>query len=226
MAGNKKPASLTGNLLARKGQASAAGFDELPFDLEEAERAEGGPAAVSPSVAAAVPVVAPPPDQDSDPDFAALARYTPAPDRQLQRPRRPRAKQTILIVEDNPLDMKLFRDLLEIQGYATVQARNGKEALTYARQHRPDLIVMDMDLPDISGLELTRRFRADAELRTFPIVVVTAFVTGGNEAEIRDAGCDAYIAKPISVSGFLHTCARVCRAAEEASTAPGSTQKA
>jgi two-component system cell cycle response regulator DivK len=114
----------------------------------------------------------------------------------------------ILIVEDNDLNMKLLHDLLEAKGYATLQTKDGREALKLARQHRPDLILMDIQLPEVSGLEVTRWIKADDDLTTIPIIAVTAFAMKGDEEKIREGGCEAYIAKPISVTNFLQTVRR------------------
>jgi two-component system cell cycle response regulator DivK len=114
----------------------------------------------------------------------------------------------ILIVEDNDLNMKLLHDLLEAKGYATLQTKDGREALKLARQHRPDLILMDIQLPEVSGLEVTRWIKADDDLTTIPIIAVTAFAMKGDEEKIREGGCEAYIAKPISVANFLQTVER------------------
>jgi two-component system, cell cycle response regulator DivK len=114
----------------------------------------------------------------------------------------------ILIVEDNDLNMKLFHDLLEAQGYATLQTKDGMEALKLARQHHPDLILMDIQLPEVSGLEVTRWIKADDDLMTIPIIAVTAFAMKGDEEKIRAGGCEAYIAKPIAVTNFLRTVER------------------
>ena len=116
--------------------------------------------------------------------------------------------KTILIVEDNDLNMKLFNDLLQANGYNTMQTKSGKEALRLTRDHRPDLILMDIQLPEISGLEVTKRLKADDELKDIPIVAVTAFAMKGDEEKIRNGGCEGYIAKPISVSNFLETIAK------------------
>ena len=113
--------------------------------------------------------------------------------------------KTVLIVEDNELNMKLFHDLLDAHGYRTVQTRNGMEALELARKHRPDLILMDIQLPEVSGLEVTKWLKEDDELRAIPVVAVTAFAMKGDEERIRAGGCEAYISKPISVSQFLAT---------------------
>ena len=114
----------------------------------------------------------------------------------------------VLIVEDNELNMKLFHDLLDAQGYETLQTREGLQALALAREHKPDLILMDIQLPEISGLEVTKWLKEDAELASIPVVAVTAFAMKGDEEKIREGGCEAYIAKPISVANFLQTVER------------------
>jgi len=119
----------------------------------------------------------------------------------------PRQKK-VLIVEDNDLNMKLFNDLLVAHGYDTLQTKDGNEALALARQHRPDLILMDIQLPEVSGLQVTRWIKEDDDLRTIPVVAVTAFAMKGDEEKIRDGGCEAYIAKPISVASFMRTVER------------------
>ncbi|WP_155140352.1 response regulator [Roseibium sp. RKSG952] len=113
--------------------------------------------------------------------------------------------KTVLIVEDNELNMKLFHDLLEAHGYETLQTRTGIEALDLARGHHPDLILMDIQLPEVSGLEVTRWIKEDEDLRTIPVIAVTAFAMKGDEERIRQGGCEAYISKPISVAKFLET---------------------
>ena len=114
-------------------------------------------------------------------------------------------KKTVLIVEDNELNMKLFNDLLEAHGYATVQTRSGVEAVGLARQHRPNLILMDIQLPEVSGLQVTQWLKDDPELAHIPIVAITAFAMKGDEEKIRQGGCEAYLSKPISVVKFLET---------------------
>ena len=111
----------------------------------------------------------------------------------------------VLIVEDNELNMKLFHDLLEAQGYDTLETREGLAALALARQHMPDLILMDIQLPEISGLEVTKWLKDDQELRRIPVVAVTAFAMKGDEERIREGGCEAYLSKPISVGKFIET---------------------
>ncbi|HXZ67896.1 MAG TPA: response regulator [Alphaproteobacteria bacterium] len=116
--------------------------------------------------------------------------------------------KTVLIVEDNELNMKLFHDLLDAHGYKTLQTKDGMEALEIARNHRPDLILMDIQLPEVSGLEVTKWLKEDDELAAIPVIAVTAFAMKGDEEKIREGGCEAYIAKPISVGQFLETVRR------------------
>ena len=112
--------------------------------------------------------------------------------------------KTVLIVEDNDLNMKLFHDLLEAHGYNTIQTKDGMEALSLAREHSPDLILMDIQLPEVSGLEVTKWIKEDETLKSIPVIAVTAFAMKGDEEKIREGGCEAYIAKPISVENFLN----------------------
>ena len=116
--------------------------------------------------------------------------------------------KTVLIVEDSELNMRLFNDLLEAFGYKTVKTRDGRTAVQLAREHKPDLIVMDIQLPEISGLEITDRLKKDTALKNIPVVAVTAFAMRGDEQKILAAGCDAYLSKPISVTTFLETIRR------------------
>ena len=115
------------------------------------------------------------------------------------------ATKTVLVVEDNDLNMKLFHDLLEAHGYEIVQTRNGLEAMDLARKHRPDLILMDIQLPEVSGLDVTRWIKEDDDLKTIPVIAVTAFAMKGDEERIRQGGCEAYLSKPISVGKFIET---------------------
>ncbi len=115
----------------------------------------------------------------------------------------PERAKTILIVEDNELNMKLFHDLLEAHGYKTIEAHSGPEALKLAARIRPDLIILDIQLPEISGLQVTKELKADPSLAGIPVIAVTAFAMKGDEERIRAGGCEDYIAKPISVAGFL-----------------------
>ena len=116
--------------------------------------------------------------------------------------------KTVLVVEDNVLNMKLFHDLLQAYGYNVLQTGDGMEALRLARQHRPDMIIMDIQLQDISGLEVTKWLKDDETLKTIPVVAITAFAMKGDEERYLEGGCDAYIAKPISIANFLQTVER------------------
>lgn len=111
----------------------------------------------------------------------------------------------VLIVEDNELNMKLFQDLLDAHGYETAQTREGLKAIDLAKKYKPDLILMDIQLPGVSGLEITKWIKDDKALAKIPVVAVTAFAMKGDEKRIRAGGCEAYIAKPISVTNFLET---------------------
>lgn len=121
-------------------------------------------------------------------------------------------RKKVLIVEDNELNMKLFHDLLMAKGHATIQTREGSSAIDLARQHKPDLILMDIQLPGISGIDVTKQLKADPELRHIPVIAVTAFAMRKDEERIRGGGCDAYITKPITVAGFFETVGRFLNA--------------
>jgi two-component system cell cycle response regulator DivK len=128
-------------------------------------------------------------------------------------PSDPAAKR-ILVVEDNELNMKLLNDVLEAHGYAVMSTSKGAIAVEWARQYRPDLILMDLQLPDLSGLDATRQLKADAETRSIPVIAVTAFAMAGDEKKALDHGCDAYVAKPIVLRDFLNLIARFVGASE------------
>jgi two-component system cell cycle response regulator DivK len=113
------------------------------------------------------------------------------------------ATKRILIVEDNELNMKLLRDVLEAYGYTTITTGEGEAALALARENQPELILMDLQLPDISGFDAVRRLKDDPATRTIPIVAVTAFAMVGDERKALMSGCDAYVAKPILLRDFL-----------------------
>lgn len=112
---------------------------------------------------------------------------------------------TILIVEDNELNMELFADLLEDEGYRVLRSADGLDGFRQARELRPDLIVMDIQLPTVSGLEVTRWLKEEPELSGIPVLAVTAFAMKGDETRMLEGGCQAYMAKPISVGRFLDT---------------------
>ncbi len=113
--------------------------------------------------------------------------------------------RTILIVEDNDLNLKLFRDLLSANGYKTIETKEGIEAVGLARNAKPDLIIMDIQLPEISGLDITRKIKSDAEMKHIPVIAVTAFAMKDDEEKILAAGCEAYLSKPIAIDHFLAT---------------------
>jgi two-component system cell cycle response regulator DivK len=114
----------------------------------------------------------------------------------------------ILIVEDNDLNLKLFRDLLGANGYETCETKEGIEAISLTRTMMPDLIIMDIQLPEISGLDVTRKIKADAQIKHIPVIAVTAFAMKDDEEKIMAAGCEAYLSKPIAIDDFLATIKR------------------
>jgi two-component system, cell cycle response regulator DivK len=114
------------------------------------------------------------------------------------------AKQ-VLIVEDNDLNMKLFNDLLEAHGYSTLKSRSGLEGFELARRHRPDLVLMDIQLPEVSGIDIIKLLKEDEDLRAIPVIAITAFAMKGDEERIRESGCEGYLSKPISVAKFVET---------------------
>jgi two-component system cell cycle response regulator DivK len=114
-------------------------------------------------------------------------------------------KKLVMIVEDNDLNLKLFRDLLEAHGYDTIHTRDGFQVLALARKNHPDLILMDIQLPEVSGIEITGWLKADQELKSIPVIAITAFAMRGDEEKIRAGGCDDYLSKPIAVHQFIAT---------------------
>ena len=115
---------------------------------------------------------------------------------------------TVLVIEDNAQNLTLMRDLLQVQGYHVLEAEDGMQGWKLAQEHRPDLILMDIQLPDVSGLEVTKWLKNDETLRTIPVVAVTAFAMKGDEEKFLAEGCDGYISKPVSLSDFLQTLQR------------------
>ena len=113
--------------------------------------------------------------------------------------------KTVMIIEDNELNMKLFCDLLEVSGYGTLPFDNGKNAVALVRQHRPDLVLVDIQLPEVSGLDIIQWLKREEDLRDIPVIAVTAFAMKGDEERIRQTGCDSYISKPIVVGDFIRT---------------------
>lgn len=114
-----------------------------------------------------------------------------------------RMAKRILVVEDNDLNRKLFCDVLKSQGYAVEPVADGLDALERARGFVPNLIIMDIQLPNVSGLELIETAKADPVLRSVPVLAVTAYAGKGDEERIRDAGADSYLAKPVSIGPFM-----------------------
>jgi two-component system cell cycle response regulator DivK len=129
-----------------------------------------------------------------------------------------RVAKKILVVEDNELNLKLFCDLLRAHGYEAEPVRDGREALEKARAFEPDLIVMDIQMPHISGLELIEQVKADEDLKVIPIMAVTAYAAKGDEERIRDAGAEGYVSKPISVIRFVEEVAALLEAARLSSS--------
>lgn len=135
----------------------------------------------------------------------------------------------ILVVEDNELNLKLFCDLLRIHGYEAEPVRDGREAVDRARAFAPDLIVMDIQMPYVSGLELIERIKADDGLKATPVMAVTAYAAKGDEERIRDAGAEGYVSKPISVLKFVEAVAALLEAAaarEEAESMRAEAEEA
>lgn len=112
---------------------------------------------------------------------------------------------SVLVVEDNPQNMMFMRDLLEASGYNVLQAKDGMQGWDLAREHRPSLIFMDIQLPDVSGLEVTKWLKNDPDLKSIPIIAVTAFAMAGDKERILGVGCDGYISKPCSIPDILQT---------------------
>jgi two-component system, cell cycle response regulator DivK len=156
----------------------------------------------------------------SAPGYMNGANHGPAPVPDSGLPPRkrttPRSEpKRILIVEDNELSLKLLRDVLEFHGYTVISTNLGAAALDLARKHRPHLILLDIQLPDIPGTEAAGRLKADEQVRAIPVVAVTAFAMSGDRAKILGSGCDDYVTKPINILDFL---ALVGRYTKEAAT--------
>ena len=112
-------------------------------------------------------------------------------------------KKCILVVEDQEDNRQILRDLLTSGGFDMIEAENGEEAITAAETNKPDLILMDIQLPLLDGYEATRRIKANPELTAIPIIVVTSYALSGDEEKARRAGCDDYVAKPFSPRELL-----------------------
>ncbi|AUW59998.1 two-component system response regulator [Sphingobium sp. SCG-1] len=111
----------------------------------------------------------------------------------------------MLVVEDNELNLKLFCDLLRAHGHDALPVRDGRDALTQARDFSPELIIMDIHLPHVSGIDIIIALKADTTLAPVPVMAVTAYAGKGDEEKIRAAGAEAYVSKPISVMKFMET---------------------
>ncbi len=175
-------ASLSGSLLARKGTANASGF------------------ATAPDAVPPLPI-----DASLRP---AGRRESEIGYRHIPAPHDARAVRKILIVEDDFLNMKLMIDLFEDHGYGTFQAVNGQEAIIMARAKRPDLIVMDIQLPGLSGLDVIRQLKSDGAIKDIPVIAVSAMARAEEEAMIRSAGFDEFLSKPFTVRSMLLTVSR------------------
>jgi two-component system, cell cycle response regulator DivK len=116
---------------------------------------------------------------------------------------------TVLIVEDNEKNMKLARDILRAKGYATLEAVNGLDGVKLALEHKPDLVLMDIQLPDINGIEAFERIRANADTAKIPVVAFTASVTANDRSRIGDAGFDGFLGKPINLKEFVEMVRRM-----------------
>lgn len=118
-------------------------------------------------------------------------------------------QRTILIVEDNPMNLKLARDVLEAKGYRVVAVENGEDGVALAGAEHPDLVLMDIQLPGIDGVEALRRLREDAATAAIPVVAFTASVMAGDRSRVTAAGFDAFVSKPIDLKPFLATLAKL-----------------
>jgi two-component system, cell cycle response regulator DivK len=127
--------------------------------------------------------------------------------------------KTILIVEDNALNMRLFRDILQASGYRTLESSDGIDVLMLAEEHRPDLILMDIRLPKVSGLDITKDLKRSRSLRHIPVLAVTASAIKGDRERLLEGGCDGFIAKPIVLPSFLAKIEEMLVAREEAQNA-------
>jgi two-component system, cell cycle response regulator DivK len=120
------------------------------------------------------------------------------------------AGEQVLVVEDNEKSMKLFRDVLGVKGYRTIEATTGGQAFDLAAEHRPDLVLMDIQLPDIDGVEMLRRLRADERTSSISVLAVTAQAMQGDRERFLAAGFDGYLSKPVDVVEFIGSVSELC----------------
>ena len=126
------------------------------------------------------------------------------------------SSKKVLVVEDNELNMKLFCDLLDAHGYTAIESRDGLRAVELAKTEMPDLIIMDIQLPEVSGLDLTRWIKDDSKIAKIPVMAVTAFAMRQDEQHVREAGCEAYMSKPIQMEPFIRTVEQLIASREAA----------
>ncbi len=118
--------------------------------------------------------------------------------------------KVILVVEDEPKNLKLVRDLLQISGYTTIEATDGKQGVELAKARKPDLILMDIRMPVMDGLEATRILKTDTTTRNIPVLALTSYAMKGDKERILEAGCDGYLAKPLDIQELLKEVASIC----------------
>jgi two-component system, cell cycle response regulator DivK len=123
------------------------------------------------------------------------------------------ATPQVLVVEDNEKNMKLFRDVLQAKGYRTLEATTGEEAVALAAEHSPDLVLMDIQLPDIDGVDALARLRADGRSASIPVLALTAQAMSGDRERFLSAGFDGYVSKPVNIDGFVAAVEEHCKGA-------------
>ena len=130
--------------------------------------------------------------------------------------------KTILVIEDNELNMKLVRSLLKMSSYVMVEAGDAETGIKLARENKPDLILMDIQLPGMDGLSATKILKADLSLKDTTIIALTSHAMEGDDKKVREAGCDGYITKPIDTRNFLQTVANYVNGPVDAKREAGS----
>lgn len=118
----------------------------------------------------------------------------------------------VLVVEDNELNLKLFNDLLDAHGYKTIEVRDGRNAYDIVGKEVPDLVIMDIQLPYISGIDVIKKIKTDKKLKHIPILAVTAYAMKDDEEKIKEAGCEDYLSKPIDIASFIEKVKRYVQA--------------